>query len=626
MGHRKSRGTPPRAGRLGRRWGIFIGGMGVIAVCVAVRAGWGDEQASAQRPPVQAPAAQPAAAATANRQPATVPTAAKPVATVNGEQISRQELANECFRYYGKDVLSSLVRKNLVAQFCQQRGITVSQAEVKAEIDRMAERFGAPADMFLEMLEKERGITAEQYARDIIWPSLALRKIAAQNIVVSSDEVLKAYETQFGPAVQARLIALDDPTKARQIHARAVAHPEEFGQLAMEHSVDAASASAKGRIQPIRRHMGDAGIEQVAFHLQEGAVSQIVQVGHQYVILMCEKHIPPRAVRLEGKIQQVLEEAVRDKKLRDVADDVFDELSKQSQIDIVYNDPQRRQAHPGVAAVINGQTLSIEQLAEECIARHGIEILAGMISRRIVDQACQKHQVAFADADVDAEIERAALSMGKITGDGRPDVEAWLAEITEEHEISEDLYIRNEVIPSVKLKKLVGGSVKVTEDDLVKGYEANWGPMVRCLAIVVDNHRRAQQVWDKARQHQTPEYFGDLAEEYSADASTRVLRGEIPPIRRHGGQPLLEKEAFELTADNPLSAIVQVADRFVILFYLGKEQPEEAPPLADVRDNIYREIHEKKIRVAMAREFSRLYEAAAITNELAGTSQSPDKR
>jgi len=35
---------------------------------------------------------------------------------------------------------------------------------------------------------------------------------------------------------------------------------------------------------------------------------------------------------------------------------------------------------------------------------------------------------------------------------------------------------------------------------LERGYEANYGPKVRCRAIVLNNQRRAQEVWDKARE------------------------------------------------------------------------------------------------------------------------------
>ena len=55
----------------------------------------------------------------------------------------------------------------------------------------------------------------------------------------------------------------------------------------------------------------------------------------------------------------------------------------------------------------------------------------------------------------------------------------------------------------------------MTEEDLHKGFEANYGPRVRCLAIVLDNERRAQQVFEMARRDNTAKNFGDLAAQYS---------------------------------------------------------------------------------------------------------------
>ena len=60
--------------------------------------------------------------------------------------------------------------------------------------------------------------------------------------------------------------------------------------------------------------------------------------------------------------------------------------------------------------------------------------------------------------------------------------------------------MRDEVWPSVALKKLVGDNVEITQEDLQQGYEANYGPKVRCRAIVLNNQRRAQEVWEKARE------------------------------------------------------------------------------------------------------------------------------
>jgi len=179
------------------------------------------------------------------------------------------------------------------------------------------------------------------------------------------------------------------------------------------------------------------------------------------------------------------------------------------------------------------------------------------------------------------------------------------------------------VWPSAALKKLVGGAVKITNEDIQKGFEANFGPRVRCLAIVLGNFRRAQEVWEMARRNNTREYFGDLAEQYSSEASSKSLRGEVPPVRRHSGQPVLEKEAFALK-EGELSGIIQIGEQFVILRCEGYTEPIDVE-LETVRDEIHADLLEKKQRLAMAQYFGRLKENATVINYLTGKTQAPTK-
>ena len=102
----------------------------------------------------------------------------KVVARVNGEDITRNQLAEECLLHYGEDVLERMTKKLLIIQECKARKIQVTQEEVNAEIHRMATRFKLPVDQWLKMLKEERGINPSQYSNDIIYPTLALRKIA----------------------------------------------------------------------------------------------------------------------------------------------------------------------------------------------------------------------------------------------------------------------------------------------------------------------------------------------------------------------------------------------------------------------------------------------------------------
>ncbi len=138
------------------------------------------------------------------------------VAVVNGQSITRQELAQQCLKRYGETVLESLMNKHLILQACQQRGVQITQKDIEAEIERISARFSLPKDRWLEMLEQERNISPEQYRRDIIWPTLALRSLAANKLVITNEMLAKEFESEYGPKVQVRMIAVSTRDKAEK--------------------------------------------------------------------------------------------------------------------------------------------------------------------------------------------------------------------------------------------------------------------------------------------------------------------------------------------------------------------------------------------------------------------------
>lgn len=626
-GNRSARDVSSLKG-LVQRAGWFLSGMAVLGVCLLVRYYVGAETASAKPPasnvkrtsatePAKKPAAAPVGSA------ASAPKKNPVAAVVNDEPITRDDLARECLLHYGTDVLESMVNRVLIEASCKQRKIVITPEQVDEEIDRMARKFSFTKEQWLKTLEKERNVKAAAYRRDIIWPTLALRELAKNQLTVTQQELDDAYESEFGPSVKVRLIAIQDPKKAKQVHAQAMAKPEDFPALAKNHSQDTNSASAYGLIQPIRRHMGDPQLEAEAFRLKKGEISKIVPVGEMQVFVKCEEHLPPTKGVDRSKAEPLLEEALKDRKLRSAAGDVFKDLQKNAVVENILNDPAKSKQMPGVAAVINGQKITLRELAEECMERHGGDVLEGTINRRLLEQALRKRKLAVSDGELDAEIGRAALSMGKVQADGQPDVQGWLEHVIGAEKISRDVYIHDQVWPSVALKKLVGDRIQVTNDDLERGYEANYGKKVRCRAIVLNNQRRAQEVWEKARENPTVKNFGDLAEQYSIEAGSRTLRGEVPPIQRFGGQPLLEDAAFELEPGE-VSGIVQVGTTFVILFCEGFTTPINTN-LAEVKDLLFRDIHEKKLRIEMAHTFDKLKESAHIDNFIKGDIKAPKK-
>ena len=324
-----------------------------------------------------------------------------------------------------------------------------------------------------------------------------------------------------------------------------------------------------------------------------------------------------------------LAELVRDSKLRKVGSDTFKALQKQAVVQNIYGDPEKSRSMPGLAAIINDRRITLRDLSEECIDRHGVEVLDGTINRHLLEQALRAKKITISQADLDAEIERAAISMGKVGKNGQADVQSWIDMVTKEQHITYDLYVRDAVWPSVALKKLCG-DIKVSDEDMHRGFEANYGPRVKCRVIVLSNLRKAQEVFSIAQQElnkhpdRSGEFFGRLAEQYSIDPS-RSVQGRVPPIQKWGGVKSLEDQAFQLQAGQ-LSGIVQVNDSYVILFCEGYTATEKVSMTdSTVKHELYDDIHEKKQRLAMAEAFDHLKDAAQIDNWLAGTTQSPKR-
>ena len=558
----------------------------------------------------------------------TVPTikikAPEIVAEVNGDKISRSSLAAECLQLHGQDELQELINKMLIRLECERQKITITADEINAEVRRMAETFKMDSKEYLELLEKQRGIMPEQYRQDIIWRILALGKLAGQRLSISEAELKTEYEKNYGGAVQVRQIVLASKTDAEATLAEVKQHPETFSSIAKNRSIDPVSQPYGGMLHPIRRHSYNPHIEKVLFSMKKGDISPVVEfpIGH-FTIFLCEGHLEPRSDVDLANVKMQLALQIRVDKLPQIANEVFTELRNRAQVQVVFGDQALHNQYPGVAAILNGQKIPQQALAETCIEKHGKTVLGDMINRLIIEQACRRENIAISEQDIDNELREMAFKYLPLLSNGQADVELWLKRATEDSGLSIPMYRKNVVVPLLSLKRLTRKMIEVSKEDVQRAFEANFGKKVRCLAIFFEagNDRRAQDVWRMANRHKTEESFGDLAAQYSYDPESRLGRGVIQPIARHCGHPTLEKAAFALQP-NELSELIQVEDSLVILYCVGYVDPLPVE-IEGVEVDLVADIFEKKQQMIVSRYFEKLREQAIYDNYLAGISQNP---
>ncbi|MDR2171015.1 MAG: peptidylprolyl isomerase [Planctomycetaceae bacterium] len=539
------------------------------------------------------------------------------MAVVNNEPISKKDVTNESLRMFGDIVLKDLIKRTLVEIECRRRNIVITQDDINAEISRMAKAFNFTTEDWLELIEHERGITPEQYMQDIISPILGIARLAGDS-KITNDELQRAYESQYGASVQVRQIVLRSKRDAQQIHAQVTTNPDSFANIAKNYSLDPASQPYGGLIHPIRRYATDKIIEDVVFSLKEGQISPVVEWAENFIIFRCEKHLPKQNVNIE-QVRERLETKIRDEKTRKSSEKFFEQLLKNAKIDMIFGDPMKMTQNPGVAAIVNNHPVTTDVLATYCLKRYGKDVLTDMINRLIIVQECRKRKIVITEKDIDVELRQMAIKNLPLKNDGQPDIERWMKLAMEESGMSAQVYRTNTVFPILALKQLAKDNIEITETDLQKSHESNFGEKIRCRAVTFErnDHRRAMEVWQMAKMNPNEKYFSELSEKYSSDPTLRLSGGLIPLIYKHSGEPVLEEVAFKLQVGE-LSQIISVGENLMILFCVGKE-PASNLKLEDVKPELIEDLLNKKQKIAVAACYENLYKNSLIINNLANT-------
>jgi parvulin-like peptidyl-prolyl isomerase len=274
-----------------------------------------------------------------------------PIAIVNDQVITRQQLSDECVARRGKEILDTLINRVLIEQALKRAKQEVKAAEIDQEIENVARRFGIGREAWLRTLDKERGISPVQYARDIIYPALALRKLCTGRVAVTPRDLQEAFDSQYGDKLRCRMIMVDKLAKAQDIWERLRKNPGGFEKIAQDESMDAGSRSLGGQLaEPITRHAyprnvadaafrqlvdGDPGDKDPTHKPKSGDFTGPIQAAESvWVILRRDAIIPAtEGVSLKDeRIKKQTYEMIYEVKLKETMGIVFQELVKMSAI------------------------------------------------------------------------------------------------------------------------------------------------------------------------------------------------------------------------------------------------------------------------------------------------------
>lgn len=282
-------------------------------------------------------------------------------------------------------------------------------------------------------------------------------------------------------------------------------------------------------------------------------------------------------------------------------------------------------------AIVNGEPITRQQLADECVARKGEAILETMIARRLVEQEMRKNKLEVTAAEIDAEIDRIALSVAGVNR------EQWLRTLAKERNISPAQYAHDIIYPALALRKLATPLVQVTEQDMTDAFESEYGEKLVYRLIMTRTADHAMQIWEELKKN--PGSFEHLAmnDPRSIDTSTRASGGKPinGPLQRHAYPRNVTDKIFEQLVDGDpkdtdpdhkpkdgdVTGPIQVTeDAWLIVKREGviparpydKDNPETVKAMRAA-------ILESKVQQHMEAVYSEMLAAATIENKLTGT-------
>jgi foldase protein PrsA len=252
------------------------------------------------------------------------------VADVNGVLITRQQLAEELIARKGRSQLSALVNRTMIEQACKAKGITVDDKEVQAELVAQMNAARSPSiqDFEKDILAPMK-TTLYEYREDLLRPRLMLEKYAKAQLTVTEEDLKREFANRYGEKVLCRMIKFKEERLAIKAWQEIGRNPDNFIRQA-KMQFDPQLAAVAGMLSPFGRHTTHDKIEECAFKLQVGEVSEVLQAPEGGWVILLKEHLYPArtGVTFDEKRDELLNFA-RERKSQKEMPEIITQLKRE---------------------------------------------------------------------------------------------------------------------------------------------------------------------------------------------------------------------------------------------------------------------------------------------------------
>ncbi len=230
------------------------------------------------------------------------------LAYVNGQSVTVSDLRLYLLEASGGKVLAEHVLDAQLAQELADRNLTVQPQQLKAERQILAQVLDPDPDQaqrLLDELRQQRGLGETRFSQ-LLRRNASLRLLVQDEVEISPAAIELAYQLEYGPRFEARLIVVDSLALASDLVGRARTGKADFVDLAIAHSTDSSRAQG-GLLPPISPADATfpAAVRQTLGKLAVGQVSDAVALDRGFAILKLERKINARPIRFDEVEQQL---------------------------------------------------------------------------------------------------------------------------------------------------------------------------------------------------------------------------------------------------------------------------------------------------------------------------------